>query len=212
VSWFRGCAYVGLQALTCWRSRDQRPPECNQWSLENSGFIHREMKSSFPFVSVWVLFDPPLTGYLKRQLWMMSQSHSTLEGAGDNRFKQETVFWKSFVLSRAVKIVDTACTNKRRAVNNFLLLLLRLLFLLIFFFLFFIFESPGYCKLKWKGVLKGRLLWSSVQGSWLQTQRSRVRFPAPPDLLRSNGFGTGSTQPHQDNWGTNWMKSSDSGL
>jgi hypothetical protein len=44
-------------------------------------------------------------------------------------------------------------------------------------------------------------LWSSGQSSWLQIQRSRVRFPALPDYLRSSGSGTGSTQPREDNWG-----------
>jgi hypothetical protein len=34
-------------------------------------------------------------------------------------------------------------------------------------------------------------LWSSGQSSWLQIQRSQVRFPALPDFLRSNGSGTG---------------------
>jgi hypothetical protein len=29
----------------------------------------------------------------------------------------------------------------------------------------------------------------------------RVRFPALPDFLRSSGFGTGSTQPRECNWG-----------
>jgi hypothetical protein len=38
-------------------------------------------------------------------------------------------------------------------------------------------------------------LWSSGQSSWLLTQKSRVRFPALPDFLRSSGSGTGSTQP-----------------
>jgi hypothetical protein len=33
----------------------------------------------------------------------------------------------------------------------------------------------------------------------LQIQRSRVRFPALPDFLRSSGSGTGSTQPREDN-------------
>jgi hypothetical protein len=42
-------------------------------------------------------------------------------------------------------------------------------------------------------------LWSSGQSSWLHIQISRVRFPALPDLLRSSGSGTGSTQPREDN-------------
>jgi hypothetical protein len=44
-------------------------------------------------------------------------------------------------------------------------------------------------------------LWSSGQSFWLQIQRSRVRFPALSDLLRSRGSGTGSTQPHEGNGG-----------
>jgi hypothetical protein len=42
-------------------------------------------------------------------------------------------------------------------------------------------------------------LWSSGQSYWLQILRSRVRFPALPDFLRSNGSGTWSTQPREDN-------------
>jgi hypothetical protein len=38
-------------------------------------------------------------------------------------------------------------------------------------------------------------LWSSGQSFWLQSQRSRVRFPALPDFLCNSGSGTGSTQP-----------------
>jgi hypothetical protein len=49
-------------------------------------------------------------------------------------------------------------------------------------------------------------LWSSSQSSWLQIQRSRVRFPALPDFLRNSGSGKGSTQPREDNWGAIWMK------
>jgi hypothetical protein len=41
--------------------------------------------------------------------------------------------------------------------------------------------------------------WSSGQSFWLQIQRSRVRFPALPQLLRSMVSGTGSTQPREDN-------------
>ena len=42
-------------------------------------------------------------------------------------------------------------------------------------------------------------LWPSGQSFWLQIQRSRVRFPALPDFLSSNGSGTGSTQPLEVN-------------
>jgi hypothetical protein len=34
-------------------------------------------------------------------------------------------------------------------------------------------------------------LWSSGQSFWLQIQRSRVRFPAVPDFLRSSGLERG---------------------
>jgi hypothetical protein len=34
----------------------------------------------------------------------------------------------------------------------------------------------------------------------------RVRFPAPPDFLRSSGSGTGSTQTREYNWGGTWKK------
>jgi hypothetical protein len=37
-------------------------------------------------------------------------------------------------------------------------------------------------------------LWYSGQSSWLQIQRSRIRFPALPNVLRNSGPGTGSTQ------------------
>jgi hypothetical protein len=44
-------------------------------------------------------------------------------------------------------------------------------------------------------------LWSSGQSSWLQIQRSRIRFVAISDFLRNNGSGTGSTQPREYKWG-----------
>jgi hypothetical protein len=40
----------------------------------------------------------------------------------------------------------------------------------------------------------------SGQSCWLQIQRTRVRFPALPDFLRSSGSGTWSTQPREYNW------------
>jgi hypothetical protein len=49
-------------------------------------------------------------------------------------------------------------------------------------------------------------LWSSVRSSWLQIQRSLVRFPALPDFLRNSGSGTGSTQPREGNWRATWME------
>jgi hypothetical protein len=49
-------------------------------------------------------------------------------------------------------------------------------------------------------------------GYRLQIQRSRVRFQALPDFLRSSGSGTGSTQPREDTWGATWKESSGSGL
>jgi hypothetical protein len=52
----------------------------------------------------------------------------------------------------------------------------------------------------------GPTLWSSGQSFWLRIQRSRVRFPTLPDFLRSSGYGTGSTQPREDNWGDTWRK------
>jgi hypothetical protein len=42
-------------------------------------------------------------------------------------------------------------------------------------------------------------LLSSGQSSWLQIQRSRVRFPALPDVLRNIASGTGLTQPCEYN-------------
>jgi hypothetical protein len=55
-------------------------------------------------------------------------------------------------------------------------------------------------------------LWYSGESSWLQTQRSRVQFPTLPDFLRSDGSGTGSTQPCEHKWGATRKKSSGSGL
>jgi hypothetical protein len=34
-------------------------------------------------------------------------------------------------------------------------------------------------------------LWSSGQSSWLQIEKSRVRFQALPDFVRNSGSGTG---------------------
>jgi hypothetical protein len=43
-----------------------------------------------------------------------------------------------------------------------------------------------------------------VVSSWLQIQRSQVRFPALPDFMRSSGSGTGSTQPCEYKWAATW--------
>jgi hypothetical protein len=42
-------------------------------------------------------------------------------------------------------------------------------------------------------------LWSSGKSSWLQIERSRVLFPALPDLLRNSGSRTASTHTRDDN-------------
>jgi hypothetical protein len=42
-------------------------------------------------------------------------------------------------------------------------------------------------------------LWSIGQSFWLQIQRSRVRFLALPDFLRSDGSGSVSIQPREYN-------------
>jgi hypothetical protein len=42
-------------------------------------------------------------------------------------------------------------------------------------------------------------LWSSGQSSWLQIQRSRLRFRALPDFLRNSRSVTGSTQHLENN-------------
>jgi hypothetical protein len=55
------------------------------------------------------------------------------------------------------------------------------------------------------GRLRG-LVGRAGQASWLQTQRSRARFPALPHSLSCCGPGTGYSQPLGDNWGATWMK------
>jgi hypothetical protein len=55
-------------------------------------------------------------------------------------------------------------------------------------------NRPDFC-VKCSGIL-----WSSGQSSWLQIQRSRVRFPTLPDFLRSSASGTASTRPREDSW------------
>jgi hypothetical protein len=42
-------------------------------------------------------------------------------------------------------------------------------------------------------------LWFIRQSSWLQIQKSRVRFQALPDFMTSSGSGTVFTQPREDN-------------
>jgi hypothetical protein len=66
--------------------------------------------------------------------------------------------------------------------------------------------------MEWNGLLQQPPTWYSGQSSSLGIQKSRARFPALPDFLRSSGSGTGSTQPREDNWGATSMKSSGSGV
>jgi hypothetical protein len=54
-------------------------------------------------------------------------------------------------------------------------------------------------------------MWSSVQSSLIQIQRSRVRFPALQDFLYSRSE-TGSTQTCEDNLGVIWLTSRCCGL
>jgi hypothetical protein len=51
-------------------------------------------------------------------------------------------------------------------------------------------------------------LWHSGQSSWLQTTDPEVPawFAALPDFLLNSGFGTGSTQPREDNSRATWKK------
>jgi hypothetical protein len=52
-------------------------------------------------------------------------------------------------------------------------------------------------RLAMKYCVPGPPLWSRGQSSLLQTQRSRVRFPALPDFLTSSSSATGSIQPRE---------------
>jgi hypothetical protein len=61
-------------------------------------------------------------------------------------------------------------------------------------------------------LLHGPPLRSNNKSSWPQSQRSRVRFPALSDFLRSSWSGTQSIQHRHDNWGATWMKSNSFGL
>jgi hypothetical protein len=49
-------------------------------------------------------------------------------------------------------------------------------------------------------------LWSSDQSSWLQIRRSRFRFQALTDFLKSSESRTESTQPRECNRGATWKK------
>jgi hypothetical protein len=53
--------------------------------------------------------------------------------------------------------------------------------------------------------MKKPSLWYSGQSSWLQIQRSLVRFPSLSNFLRSSASGTGSIQPRENNWVATWM-------
>jgi hypothetical protein len=60
-------------------------------------------------------------------------------------------------------------------------------------------KSISYCYYIIHHILHiGPPLWSSGQNSWLQIQRSRIRFPRLPDFLRSSGSGMGSVRIIED--------------
>jgi hypothetical protein len=58
----------------------------------------------------------------------------------------------------------------------------------------------------------GPPLWCNGESSWLEFQRSQVRFPVLLHLVTSGGYLTGSTQLREDNWRATWMKTSGSRL
>jgi hypothetical protein len=70
----------------------------------------------------------------------------------------------------------------------------------------------GYLQVRIINLIVGyNRLFGLVVSFWLQTQSSRVRFPALPDFLSSSGSATGSTQPSEPrevNWGATWIKRS----
>jgi hypothetical protein len=87
------------------------------------------------------------------------------------------------------------------------------------------YESPLQCPIIFKGLIwlfsnaftietvskdDGPPLWSSSQSSWLQVRRPG--FDSRHYQKKSNGSGTGSTQPREYNWGATWQKSSGSCL
>jgi hypothetical protein len=73
-------------------------------------------------------------------------------------------------------------------------------------------QVPGCFKTGLDQAFRLPSLWSNDHNSWLQIQRSWVRFPVLPNFMRSTESGTGSTQPREDNWGASWTKRSGSGL
>jgi hypothetical protein len=66
-------------------------------------------------------------------------------------------------------------------------------------------SATGRCK----NTIFVRCLRYSGHRSWLQIQRSRFRFLAPPDVLRRNWSEAGFTQPREYSWGpkTPWSES-----
>jgi hypothetical protein len=69
------------------------------------------------------------------------------------------------------------------------------------------FHCSYHCTPSPKYLLCSKLkLWSSGQSSWLQIQRSRVRFPPLPYNTSISGFETGPTQLREDKWGVIWKR------
>jgi hypothetical protein len=117
--------------------------------------------------------------------------HETLFGTVSLQAEIRTVGIRSMAASSVSEVV---CCLHTRSCHYRRFSTLSLVLILLFFFF------PV-----------GPPLWSSCQSCWLQIHRSRVRFLALPDFLRSSRSGTESTQPREYSWGAAW-KNNGTGL
>jgi hypothetical protein len=92
------------------------------------------------------------------------------------------------------------------ALEQYLSLSLSLSYPLLFFYFLLSSLSLLYPLLFFLTLSLRSPLWFSGQYFWLQIQRSRVRFPALPDYLKSSESETGSTHPREYSWRANWKK------